>query len=155
VRPRRSLDRGAMAQLGRRRSRRRGGFRPSAMPGGSTAHRPAGGGGLGPAAPIRMGPTGRGRDGIIGGGALTRPRRTGARPAAPRFKIQSGPAAGLSGRRPATPRFRARPLAGGAPMSGKRPRFGHRRWRVLNMLTSRPGGRRDVWRAPGRTGGHQ
>jgi rod shape-determining protein MreD len=154
VRPRRSLDRGAMAALGRRRSRRRGGFRPSAMPGGSTAHRPAGGG-LAPPAPIRLGPTGRGRDGIIGGGALTRPRRTGTRPAAPRFKIQPGPALGGSGRRPATPRFRARPLAGSAPMSGKRPRFSHRRWRVLNVLTSRPGGRRDVWRAPGRTGGHR
>jgi rod shape-determining protein MreD len=153
VRPGRSLDRSAMAQLGRRRSRRRGGFRPSAMPGGSTAHRPSGGGQLGPAAPVRMGPTGRGRDGVIGGGALTRPRRTGGRPAAPRFRIQPGPGAGLSARRPATPRFRARPLAGAAPMSGKRPRFSRRRWRVLSMLTSRPGGRRDVWRAHGRRPG--
>ena len=153
VRPGRSLDRTAMAQLGRRRSRRRGGFRPSAMPGGSTAHRPSGGGHLGPAAPVRMGATGRGRDGVIGGGALTRPGRAGGRPAAPRFRIQPGPAAGRSGRRPATPRFRARPLAGGAPMNGKRPHFSHRRWRVLSMLTSRPGGRRDVWRAPGRRPG--
>jgi rod shape-determining protein MreD len=153
VRPGRSLGRSAMAQLGRRRSRRRGGFRPSAMPGGSTAHRPSGGGALGPAAPVRMGATGRGRDGVIGGGALTRPGRAG-RPAAPRFRIQPGPAAGRSGRRPATPRFRARPLAGGAPASGKRPHFSHRRWRVLSMLTSRPGGRRDVWRSPGpRPGG--
>ncbi|HEX5292110.1 MAG TPA: hypothetical protein VFX25_24840, partial [Streptosporangiaceae bacterium] len=60
---------------------------------------------------------------------------------------------GRSGRRPATPRFRARPLAGGAPASGKRPHFSHRRWRVLSMLTSRPGGRRDVWRSPGRRPG--
>ena len=149
VRPGRSLDRAAMAQLGRRRSRRRGGFRPSAMPGGSTAHRPSGGGQLGPAAPVRMGPTGRGRDGVIGGGALTRPARAGGRPAAPRFRIQPGPAAGRPARRPATPRFRARPLAGAAPMSGKRPRFRRRRWRVLSVLTSRPGGRRDVWRALG------
>jgi rod shape-determining protein MreD len=146
VRPGRSLDRAAMSQLGRRRSRRRGGFRPS-MPGGSTAHRPSGGGSLGPAAPVRMGPTGRGRDGVIGGGALTRASRSGGRPAAPRFRIHPGPAAGTSARRPATPRFRARPLAGAAPMSGKRPRFSHRRWRVLSLLTSRPGGRRDVWRA--------
>jgi rod shape-determining protein MreD len=149
VRPGRSLDRAAMAQLGRRRSRRRGGFRPSAMPGGSTAHRPSGGGPLGPAAPVRMGPTGRGRDGVIGGGALTRPGRAGGRPAAPRFRIQPGPGAGRSARRPATPRFRARSLAGAAPMSGKRPRFRRRRWRVLAMLTSRPGRRRDIWRALG------
>jgi len=154
VRPGRSLDRTAMARLGRRRPRRRGGFRPSAMPGGTTAHRPQGGGHLGPAAPVRMGATGRGRDGVIGGGALTRPARAGGRPAAPRFRIQPGPAAGRPARRPATPRFRARPLAGGAPMSGKRPRFSRRRWRVLSMLTSRPGSRRDVWRAPGgRPGG--
>jgi rod shape-determining protein MreD len=146
VRPGRKLDRAAMTQLGRRRSRRRGGFRPSAMPGGSTAHRPSGS--LGPAAPVRMGATGRGRDGVIGGGALTRPGRAG-RPAAPRFRIQPGPAAGRSGRRPATPRFRARSLAGAAPMSGKRPRFSRRRWRVLAMLTSRPGSRRDIWRALG------
>jgi rod shape-determining protein MreD len=156
VRPRRSLDRQAVARLGRRRPRRRGGFRPTAMPGGSTAGRPAGGGRLGPAAPIRMGPTGRGRDGIVGGGALTRASRPRSRPASVRFRARPGPVAGRPGPRPATPRFRARPLAGGAPMSGKRPRFGRRRWRVLSMLTSVPGSRRDVWRARGpRAGGHQ
>jgi rod shape-determining protein MreD len=154
VRPRRSLDRGAMARLGRRRSRRAGGFRPSGMPGGSTAYRPSGAG-LARAAPIRMGATGRGRDGVIGGGALTRPGPGSGRRAARRLRIQPGPpaGAGAGARRPATPRFRARPLAGASPMNGKRPRFSRRRWRVLAVLTSRPGSRRDVWRVSGRRPG--
>jgi rod shape-determining protein MreD len=157
VRPRRSLDRGAMARLGRRRSRRAGGFRPSGMPGGSTAYRPSGAG-LARAVPtIRMGPAGggRGRDGVIGGGALTRPGPGSGRRAARRLRIQPGPSAGAGAgaRRPATPRFRARPLAGASPMNGKRPRFSRRRWRVLAVLTSRPGSRRDVWRVSGRRPG--
>jgi rod shape-determining protein MreD len=146
VRPSRSLDHAAMTRLGRRRSRRAGGFRPSLMPGGSTAFHPAGGQ-LGPAAAPRIRATGRGRDGVVGGGALTRAGARDARPAAPRFRIRARPSAGLAGGRPpATPRFRARPLAGARPMSGKRPRFGYRRWRVLGLLTRKHGGRRQVWR---------
>ena len=164
VRPRRSLARAEVTRLGRRQSRRAGGFRPSAMPGGTTAYRPSGAQ-PGPAAPLRMRPSGRGRDGVIGGGRLTRPAdparsARAARPgggagrrSAPRLRIRPGPAAGAGTRRPATPRFRSRPLAGAGPGSGKRPRFIRRRWRVLAVLTSRPGSRRDVWRVSGRRPG--
>ncbi|MGH3273856.1 MAG: hypothetical protein ACRDNZ_05950, partial [Streptosporangiaceae bacterium] len=85
--------------------------------------------------------------------ALTRPGRSGARAAAPRFRIRPGPPSGASGRRPVTPRFRARPPAGTRPRSGKRPRFGYRRWRVLAVLAARPGGRRQVWRVSSRRPG--
>ena len=171
-----------MTRLGRRRSRRAGGFRPSGLPGGTAGSRMPGSGLPGYRAPrgansgyhpsgaagaVRMRPSGRGRDGVIGGGMLTRaalparrgrlaragrPARAGragrgaGRPAAPRLRIGHGPGA----RRPATPRFRSRPLAGAGLGSGKRPRYHRRRWRVLAVLTSRPGSRRDVWRVGGR-----
>jgi len=215
----RSLSRRSMARLGRRRSGRGGGFRPTVMPGGSAvtsavARRPAGRQ-LAPAAPIRFGsvrsspgrfspgrfPAGRRRDGLIGGGALTqlgrtsRLGRTGRRTAVPRFRGRPGGAvrttasalpsaggpgpaalhslrrqapqrrlrmrprrgdgmlgggrttAGLrgGGARPATPRFRARPLGPARPPSGKRPKFGYRRWSVLSWLPGRLGAR-----SPGR-----
>lgn len=56
--------------------------------------------------------------------------------------------------RPATPRFRSRPLARGRAMSGKRPRFRHRRWAVLSLVTRRRPGptHRHLWLI-GRTGG--
>jgi rod shape-determining protein MreD len=62
------------------------------------------------------------------------------------------PAAGLAGgrSRPATPRFRSRPLAGGRPPSGKRPRFGYRRWSVLSLLTRRHAGPLGPRRVSGR-----
>ena len=231
----RGLSRTAVSGLGRRRSRRNGGFRPSALPGGSataqvrrrplaatparidfgsghhgTSHHPAGG----QASVIHIGSRrrmfgGRRRDGVVGGGALTAAGRTGRPAAAPRFRIRpagrgalsrntlssatlastammsGGPGSpsiqafrparparlrmrsrrgdgmlggGLgSGRghygRPATPRFRSRPLASGRSMSGKRPRFRHRRWAVLSLITrrhTRP--RRHLWLI-GRTGG--
>jgi rod shape-determining protein MreD len=160
VRPGRALSHGAMAHLGRRRPRRSGGFRPSGAAGGSALRRPAGGTGLGPAAPLRIGAHSRSRDGVIGGGALTRPGPAAARAAAPRFRIRPGSAAGHTGhaghtgRRPATPRFRTRPLAGPRAGAGKLPRFGYRRWRVLTILIRRRGGRRQVWRINSRwTGG--
>ena len=167
VHPRRSLDRAAVTRLGRRQSRRTGGFRPSAMPGGTTAYRPSGAR-PGPAAPLRMRPAGRGRDGVIGGGLLTRPAqparparsaraalpgRGAGRRAGPRLRLAPGPAARAGTRRPATPRFRSRPRAGAGLGNGKRPRFSRRRWRVLAVLTSRPGSRRDVWRVSGRRPG--
>jgi rod shape-determining protein MreD len=166
-------------RLGRRRA---GGFRPPAMPGGSTAYRSSGTQ-PGPASSVRLRPSGHGRDGVIGGGALSRPARPArpgrstrpgrsARPrrpggsirsassalgagraAAPRFRTPpgSGPAGGT--RRPATPRFRSRPLGGTVLMNGKRPRFSRRRWRVLAVLTRRPGRRPAVWRVSGRRPG--
>ena len=241
----RGLSRTAVSGLGRRRSRRNGGFRPSVLPGGSataqvrrrplattparidfgsghhgTSHHPAGGG---QASVIHLGRRrrmfgGRRRDGVVGGGALTAAGRTGRPGAAPRFRIRpagrgalgrntlsrstlsrntlssatlastammsGGPGSpsiqafrparparlrmrsrrgdgmlggGLgSGRghygRPATPRFRSRPLATGRAMSGKRPRFRHRRWAPLSLITrNRTGAARHLWLV-GRTG---
>jgi len=224
----RGVSRGALASLGRRRSRRDGGFRPSVMPGGSAAGGQIRRVPLGAGAPARMrfgSPTrlpfplhgaglladkrlraGRRRDGVVGGGALTHVGSTGRKTAAPRFRIRvagmpvgtaalagrgpgspsldtfrrpaprlrmrtrrgdgmlgglvaSGPRRHVGGRgggrgRPATPRFRRRSLAGSRPMSGKRPRFRHRRWPVLSPLAARiraVGGH--GWRITGRRGG--
>jgi rod shape-determining protein MreD len=225
----RGLSRSAVSGLGRRRSRRDGGFRPSALPGGSataqarsrslagrtaridfgsghaTAHQAAGGQG----SVIHLGSrrrvfSRRRRDGVVGGGALTALGRVGGPSAAPRFRIRSsgrgalssttlastatlgsGPGSpsiqafrppraarlrmrnrrgdgmlggglGSGGRHygaPATPRFRSRPLASGRTMSGKRPRFHHRRWALLSMITRhRTGSRRQLWLV-GRIGG--
>lgn len=230
----RGLSRSAVSGLGRRRSRRNGGFRPSALPGGSatasasarsrslaastaridfgsrhhgTSHHPAGGG---QARVVHIGRRrrlfGRRRDGVVGGGALTAVGRTGGPSAAPRFRIRPAGRGSLSSAtlastammgggpgspsiqafraarpprrlrmrsrrgdgmlggglgsggphygRPATPRFRSRPLASGRAMSGKRPRFHHRRWAVLSLLTRRRPGptHRHLWLI-GRTGG--
>jgi hypothetical protein len=124
------------------------------MPGGTALSRPMASARPGPAPAIRIGR--RRRDGVVSGGALTRPGRAVIRSAAPRFRIKSGPGSGLSGRRPATPRFRPRPLASTGPLPGRRPRFGYRKWRILAFLTRRRGGRRQVWRINSRwTGGEQ
>lgn len=100
----RGLSRGAMASLGRRRARRDGGFRPTRMPGGTAVsgqprrRQPAaptrirfGTAGLAPASGqsgwrfLRLG---RRRDGVVGGGALTRTGSNGLRSSAPRFRIR-------------------------------------------------------------------
>jgi rod shape-determining protein MreD len=62
------------------------------------------------------------------------------------------PVAGLAGgrARTATPRFRSRPLTGGRPPSGKRPKFGYRRWSVLSLLTRRHAGPLGPRRVSGR-----
>jgi rod shape-determining protein MreD len=118
----RGLSRTAVSGLGRRRSRRNGGFRPSALPGGSataqvrrrplaatparidfgsghhgTSHHPAGGQG----SVIHLGSrrrmfAGRRRDGVVGGGALTAAGRTGRPAAAPRFRIRPAGRGALS-----------------------------------------------------------
>ncbi len=125
--------------LGRRRSRRGGGFRPSVMPGGSALASLRPGGGLAaPAAPragwlrpARRG-AGRGRDGVVGGGALTAVGWSGRRAAAPRFRIRSsspagsavtGMGAGGSGslpalRRPAPRRLRMHGRRGDGALGG-------------------------------------
>jgi rod shape-determining protein MreD len=206
------LSRSALASLGRRRGRRDGGFRPSALPGGSALaatpqRRP-----LAPAARIDFGGSGlagaqsslatgkrprfrvaRRRDGVIGGGMLT--RFTSRSAATPRFRVHatvspayigssggsgapslqayrparpqrlrmrarrgdgmvggglgSGPK--LAGTRPSTPRFRSGSLASARPISGKRPKFRHRRWHLTSRLR-RPDGRLRLWPL-GRSGG--
>ena len=127
----RGVSRGALASLGRRRSRRDGGFRPSVMPGGSAARAqirrvPLGAGaparmrfGSGRSPPASLPPSGAGlradkrlragcwRDGVVGGGALTRVGSTGRRTTAPRFRIrvagQPAGTAALAGRGPGSP----------------------------------------------------
>lgn len=117
----RGLSRAAMSGLGRRRSRRDGGFRPSALPGGSattqarsrplathtarinfsgghgTSHQPAGGQGN----VVHLGSrrrvfSRRRRDGVVGGGALTARGRAGGPSAAPRFRIRTAGRGALS-----------------------------------------------------------
>jgi rod shape-determining protein MreD len=168
----------ALASQGRRRSRRGGGFRPSAMPGGSSSFVATG------SVPRRRARRG---DGVVGGGLLTS-TGTGLRPAAPRFRVRpgrtsaaviaasgaagprrAGPPARLRmrgrrgdaivggsvlarGRRPATPRFRSQPLAGGRSLNGKRPRFGYHRWPGLSLL-ARYRSRSHRWRTSGKRSG--
>ena len=84
-----------------------------------------------PARPARLRMRSRRGDGMLGGGL--------------------GSGRGHYGR-PATPRFRSRPLATGRAMSGKRPRFRHRRWAPLSLITrNRTGAARHLWLV-GRTG---
>jgi hypothetical protein len=92
----RGLSRASMARLGRRRADR-GSFRPAAMPGGSAVTRqPVRGHLTAPARPVRLASPRR-RDGVVGGGVLTRMGRTGRRPGAPRFRMRSGgPVTGLT-----------------------------------------------------------
>ena len=114
----RGLSRAAMSGLGRRRSRRDGGFRPSALPGGSattqarsrplaartarinfggghgTSHQPAGGQGSYNTSVVHLRTrrrmfSRRRRDGVVGGGALTARGRAGGPSAAPRFRIRT------------------------------------------------------------------
>jgi hypothetical protein len=141
----RAMSRASLSRLGRRRTRGSGGFRPAIMPGGSamasagTRH-PARVS-LSPAAPVRF--SARRRDGLVGGGVLSRASRAGTRAASPKLRIKDGlPAPRLTSPRgrPATPRFKRRPLSAGRPQTGRRPRFRHHPWSVMALLTRRRGG---------------
>jgi hypothetical protein len=84
------------------------------------------------------------------------PRRLRMRPRRRDGALGSGGPAGggqFAMSRPSTPRFRARPLASGRPMNGKRPRFGYRRWAIVSVLTRRHGSMIRLWRRPGRRSG--